>query len=271
MPWLLVDKNTKGIVQFAADFKIFGVRCFWLGILVQTYRERRLVELFTSGVALFRCKLLSTPTPERSTPLEEHDEVFTKYDTSNAAVFVSREQSICVAKNLTVICEYGQPGSRILVINKNSRKIYSPYRNENVWHLHAIVYLGGDYFLVSTGDTIKALDLFKITALECRRVRRVQHRLAGYTAMHMHDKDCWVGSDFSERANFIMNMSEGKKYYLPKDSLLEYVIHVDSINTTKMQIITRRLGKFKGHSLIFCTLRKKFLASNRIDINAYCK
>lgn len=160
----------------------------------------------------------------------------------------------------------------MLVVVNSEHAIYQPYQKiVGVQHIHAIATLKAPYFLVSTGDTSKRLDLFRITGEECTLIRCISSSLAGYTAIHVKDHEVWVGSDFSERANFISNLSTETyaetNYYLPKNCVREFIISISSYDESRLLVVTARLNQTYGHALIFCRLQREFIAANKIEID----
>jgi hypothetical protein len=165
---------------------------------------------------------------------------------------------------LTVAAEHGEPGARILVVDSGRARVFDPY-GASVWHLHALVHLRDDLYAVSTGDATKALDVMRITSDRCELLERLVHHCGGFTGMSVHAGALWVGSDLSERANFIAPLT-GPRYFLPRDCVREYVIRLRSTGPTRLEVITKRLRTGQGHALVFCTATRKFIAANPIEV-----
>lgn len=260
-----MNMSDKGIVRYARNFTIFGVNAFYIGILVKTCREGRLLELAASLCHHVQNFFSGVEDPREATDESTYCDLIYAFDLKRERFF-ARRQGVWSGNGMTVACEYEQPGARIMVLHNGNARIFRPYAGTGVWHLHALAHLGGDHFAVSTGDTIKALDIFRITPSECTLLRRAVSRLAGYTAMLNHNGSLWGGSDFTERPNFLTMPDEGRKYFLPKSCIKEYVTHITALDADRLLVFSRRLGTLQGHALIFCTAERKFTACNAIDV-----
>jgi hypothetical protein len=268
----MIEHNAeKSIIKHASRFRLIGINLFLLGIFWQTVREGRLLELFISTWYMLNYWIRPVKNPDADTGVSRFQQVFYKFDSPDHGVLVARSEGIYSNRHTTIACEYGWPGARILVLHGGREHIFNPYINQGVWHLHAIAYLGNSEFAISTGDSKKILDIFTITPSSLIFRRRVVRFCGGYTGMTWHANDLWVGSDLSERANFIASISCGKKYFLPRDCIREYVINLRTLNDSLLLIITKRLHTYRGHALIFCTTTRRFVASNSIEITEFSR
>lgn len=263
---------TKGIVDFANKFTLFGFHAFYIGILIQCVRERRVRELLATGLRMFWYWVKPVPTPKSITNLTRYLEIHERFSLHQDTPLIARRQAVWRDGDMMIAGEYGKPGARLLVIVNSEQVIYRPYQKSvGVQHIHAIARLEGPYFLVSTGDTSKRLDLFKITGKECTLLSCISPSLAGFTAISVVENEIWVGSDFSERANFISKMSAHTyaetTYYLPKNCVREFVISISPYDENRLLVVTARLNQTYGHALIFCRIDHEFIAANKIQID----
>jgi hypothetical protein len=135
---------------------------------------------------------------------------------------VVRREAVWLDDGRLILGEYGE-GARIACITARSCFMGDHYRQEAGFrHIHAIQRYGGPgEFLVSTGEAQKVLDLWVANHGEVRFVRRLRRRLAGYTAAVEVNGECYFGSDFSLRPNFIETLG-GAKYFFPQKA---YKLH----------------------------------------------
>ena len=128
----------------------------------------------------------------------------------------ARCESICQGPGFLLIGEYGED-SRLAYVTPRSCAVSDYYRRiRGVRHIHSIVRgkTAGE-FLVSTGDTRKLLDLWSASGDDLRFVKRLRHRLAGFTAGAAVGGELYFGTDFSGRPNYIETLC-GSKYFFPR-------------------------------------------------------
>lgn len=253
-----------GIVAKAEKWRHSGL--FYPMILWYTLLSGRFFELFISGWPLLLLPFLRRQAIQKATHVDTFIELFKVFDLGTGFL-VARDDLIATSGTTFVAGEYGQPGARILVRQGSQQRIYSPYSNDKgVWHLHAMLPVGGNRYLVSTGDRKKYLDVISIDLNGCEILERIHSHIGGHTAMCHHGDAIWLGSDFSERANYVCSLGSRKKYYLPTVCLKHYVVHLESLDADRLLIITARLGTSTGYALIFSVETKRFLAGNPIAI-----
>jgi hypothetical protein len=257
-----------GILVEAKKFDFFGVRVLWLGIIWHAIKERRMAELLISAWWMVLYQIKKPAEPPEKTQLNEFSLRFTRFNLPDGISLLARQCGICRwGANNIVACEYGEPGARILLVQDGAASVSCPYaQNRRVWHIHAIAHLGGNQYLVSTGDSAKLLDVVSIGPHGSEILKRLVSHCGGYTSMLRCCGETWVGSDLSERANFIATIPDRGKYFLPPQSTKEYVIHLQSIPNDQLLVITRRLHTRNGHALKFCTKTRRFVAENEISI-----
>lgn len=260
----------KGITTRAANFAPLGIRSKAIGLLWYTIRERRLIELFVSLFYVLQSAIATKRVVTRETRVKSYDEVFQHYTLADGRQLVARRNSIVERADTLIAGEYGQPGARIFYRSAGTEILFEPYADDpGVWHIHAILPLAEGRFLVATGDSKKYLDIMEIDAANCRVRKRIERFCAGYTGLARHGDDIWVGSDFSERANFIKRLGDSRKHFLPAACAKNYVVGLDSVDPSHVLVVTRRLNSFAGYALLFDTVGRAFVAGNPIAIGEW--
>ncbi len=262
----------KGIVDFANEFHIFGIRAFYVGILIQCFRERRVWELVVTGFRSVLYWANPVTIPRQTTHLRQFQEVHERLPIGDSTHLIARRQAVSRENGLLIAGEYGKPGARLLVVSQGTGQVYQPFQGDTgVQHIHAIANLKGPYYLISTGDTSKRLDVLRISDNECTLTKTIFSSLAGFTAISVVDDEIWLGSDFSERVNFIARLSSNLDlcftYYLPRNCVREFVISISPYGQHELLVITARLNQSYGHALIFCRKNNEFVSANRIEID----
>lgn len=256
--------KNKGIIY--SNFKRPNMLLLPFFILFNTIRERRVVELIYG----IYCFLVHWPSPVnliKKQVLEKESLSFLFAEDEVSMSF--RKETIHQEDGITIVGEYdNKPGARVVYKDANTTRIFNPYVNdEKVYHIHSICKKNDDLFYVSVGDTAKYLDIFKINKNECTHKARIKKRLAGYTAITHINGVFFAGSDFSYRPNFIINLTTQIKYFLPKKAYIEYVYSIDNINTDRIEITTKRLGKKQGSLLIFNVITNRFESVQSISFS----
>lgn len=253
----------KGILSQENKILLFGINLIFLQIIFGVIREKRIIEFLWGLYCFIRYKPSPIINYKINLNLVEH---------SNFKVINANNNSIVCRswhydKNFKIFLEYGQPGSRFIYSNNGSTIIYTPYRdNDGVYHIHNILNLEGDRYLVSTGDSCKYLDEYIINSEKCIRVKRHLIFLGGFTASIKINNNILLGTDFSYRPNYIYNFNTKEKYFLPKQAWLEYIIEIKNLKDDLICIITKKLNTNLGHKIVFCTLTKKYLKALQVSI-----
>ncbi|MGO2338991.1 MAG: hypothetical protein ACTH5M_00145 [Psychrobacter sp.] len=260
-----IPHEGKGILNPKYAIKIMGFNFLALQILLGVIRERRVVE-FSWGLYCF-----SRYRPKKIINYEIDLE---KIEFSMlTSLCINKENLICRSVSCNglekVYAEYGQPGARLVYTSSDSNNIYDPYRNDlGIYHIHDIINIENDRYLVSTGDSNKYLDEFIINANHCKLVKRHLTHLGGFTSSIKIKGTVFFGTDFTYRPNYILNFNSGKKYFLPKQAWLEYVINirVESESSNTLTVITKKLNYAIGHQIVFCLISNKFISAIKISV-----
>jgi hypothetical protein len=256
----------KGIIRRARGFSLFGIRAFWFGLVWYCWKERRVYEAAVSAVELVVLSLHRVPVPHRLTNVRQFTQRFIRFHISGSPELVAREQAVCAIDGGVIACEYGQPGKRVLFRCAEGDSISNFYQEDDrVWHLHAATSVNDHQVLISTGDSRKCLDQLTLSRGRLPSFRRLRRRMAGFTAMARIGTTVWCGSDFSERANYLLNLETQRKHYLPHAAVREFIIHIEACSEGLL-VVTRRLHHPFGHALVFSIRDGRFAACNRIDV-----
>ena len=260
-----IPHEEKGILNPKYAIKIMGFNFLALQIFLGLIRERRVIE-FSWGLYCF-----SRYRPKK---IIDYEIDLKKIEFSIFInLCINKENLICrsVSSNgfEKVYAEYGQPGSRLVYMSEDSNNIYDPYKNDRgIYHIHDIISIENDRYLVSTGDSNKYLDEFIINSNHCKLVKRHLTHLGGFTASAKVKDTLFFGTDFAYRPNYIFNFNSGKKYFLPKQAWLEFVINirVEAECSDTLTVITKRLNCDTGHQIIFCLISNEFISAIKISI-----
>jgi hypothetical protein len=173
----------------------------------------------------------------------------------------ARSESIWDEGTHLIIGEYGE-SSRIAHVTNNSCAINDHYRRvPGVRHIHSIEKHGkSGEFLVSTGDSRKFLDLWTARGGEVDFVRRISKHLAGFTAAITVNGECYFGTDFSGRPNWIETL-RGAKYFFPQKAYRLHVTDFQAVLDRYILAINTELVVVGGRKTlsVFDTVSRSFL------------
>lgn len=260
-----IPHEEKGILNPKYEIKIMGFNFLALQIFLGLIREKRFIEFYW-GLYCF-CRYHPNKIIDYEIDLKKIE--FSIF----VSLYINEESLICRSVSCNglekVYAEYAQPGSRLVYISSDSKNIYDPYKNDlGVYHIHDIINIENDRYLVSTGDSNKYLDEFIINGHHCKLVKRHLTHLGGFTASIKIKGTIFFGSDFSYRPNYILNFNSGKKYFLPKQAWLELIIsiRIGAECSDTLTIITKELNCNIGHKIIFCLISNKFVSAIKLSI-----
>jgi hypothetical protein len=176
----------------------------------------------------------------------------------------ARIEGIMFSGALLIVGEYGNPGKRIAIVSQQSCMINEYYEtNCSVKHIHSICGASdAGLILVTTGDTAKYLDLWALSDGDIRLVKRVKKLLAGYTAMLRMSDECFLGTDFSSRPNYLMVFENDiKKFAFPIESYCMYVSRLVPYMNRYIACLSKDLKCFGNrHALsVFDIEQKEFV------------
>ncbi|MCB2153361.1 hypothetical protein KQI84_00615 [bacterium] len=180
-----------------------------------------------------------------------------------------RRQSIVEQDGYLILGEYGDASGRLAVVTQEDCTIEDYYnRIKGLRHIHLIHPTGvRGLFYVTTGDSVKRLDIWELTDDGTLQFRGCQEkRLAGYTDCVRLNGCVFFGSDFSSRPNFLKELNAAR-HFLPARAFKTYVASLDVVQDRYILICSKNVTR---HDLggwfltIFDTERREFIACHSI-------
>lgn len=209
-----------------------------------------------------------------------HEDLSAVFGKSHAVAYLppdfaaARLEAVCQVRGLLVIGEYARPGKRIAVISSTSCLINDFYEKDpSVIHIHAILAIGRKgHLLVSTGDTAKYLDLWRIVGNEMRFLKRIVHSMAGHTTMGGCGTRTFCGTDFSHRPNYLEVIEEcaRTKIPFPQPAYSMHSVRTLTWNQHYLAILSHELDSFGGRFAlsILDTRTRKFVFCDYVPYSA---
>jgi hypothetical protein len=244
----------------------YGVYCdiFYRPSLVQTYpawKPQAILEnfklLLSTKEVLFRDDIINI----------FGDDYAVRY--LPECFFGARMESIIFDRKFLVIGEYGDPGKRVAFVTQQSCVVNEFYNEDAaVRHIHS-VYKSPDSrdIIVTTGDNAKYLDLWEIQNSSIIFNRRLKKRLAGQTAILKVGNEYYLGTDFSNRTNYIENL-DGRKFIFPKKACKMYVTRFQQYQDRYIASLNKELPRLGGRYTlsIFDVEQKEFVYCDYHDV-----
>ena len=175
-----------------------------------------------------------------------------------------------ITKNGFVIGEYAENSSRIFV-NNNGRYITHQFygSDSGVRHIHSILQYDG-YAFISTGDSNKYLDKYRIVNGDLSFDSRVLRHLGGFSACCVVDGMCFFGSDFSERPNYIFFLEKRRKFFFPCPAYTQFCALMLSFHNRYIFCLNRSILIPNRKTIsIFDTKRSTFVYCKEYSGNEY--
>ncbi len=174
----------------------------------------------------------------------------------------TRLEAIVCTPDFLIIGEYGDRAKRLALVTKASCVMSDHYEDDPlVDHIHAVYKLrSSEAVFITTGDTARALDLWRLREGRLEFQRRLKSRMAGYTAIMEAGGRCYFGTDFSSRPNYIETLG-GLKYFFPQKAYKMYVLSFRQYQDRYLLSINRRISALGGGSTlsVFDTVQKEFI------------
>ncbi len=113
---------------------------------------------------------------------------------------------------------------------------------------------------MATGDTAKYLDEWTIQNQKVAFNKRLKPALAGHTAIISVGGHFYLGSDFSNRPNYIERM-DGKKFFFPEQAYKMYVLKFKKYQDRYIISLSKELPCFGARYSIsvFDTQKEEFV------------
>lgn len=178
----------------------------------------------------------------------------------------ARSQTIVCLNGYLLIGEYGEgvQVSRIALITSTSCIINDFYTHySSIRHIHSIYSQNLQEILITTGDSSKFLDMWRIDNQEIVFVKRIKCSLAGYTAITRINNTYYFGTDFSNRPNYIEKLN-GDKYFFPLKAYKEWVLTFYTFSDRYIISVNRPVLSFEKSIAIFDTFNNEFVLCDNL-------
>lgn len=147
----------------------------------------------------------------------------------------------------TIAGEYGEDRARLFLLTEERSTVCDYYdREPGVRHIHFVHALDERRFLVSTGDSKRVLDVWRIADGHLRLERRLMSRLAGFTSVATLGGETYLGTDFSSRPNYLLRLSDRRKFFLPKEAFLKWIWLIEPVENRFLVIGSQALDPIGG-------------------------
>ncbi len=181
------------------------------------------------------------------------------------ANFTARIHSLASSDVWMVIGEYSETSARLFYLNSKICIPLDTYlRLDGVAHIHSILKISESELAISTGDSMKVLDLWAISSMGMKFKRRILKKYAGFTTCAVVSGKNYFGSDFSQRPNYIYRLNDGRKWPYPSQSFRKYSVQWKVVDDRYIVSLNKDLEIFGGEKAlsIFDTKCEEFVASN---------
>lgn len=179
-----------------------------------------------------------------------------------------RSESIVQDEDGLIVGEYAERRARLAYATRESCFVSDYYDHvPGVRHIHSLLGYGNSgEILVATGDSRKVLDLWVAADRKLRFVKRIRTSLAGYTAAIEVNGDCYFGTDFSSRPNYIETL-EGEKYFFPKKAYKMSAITFHSFAGRYIVALSGDMPQFGDRKTlsVFDATRREFIFCEYLD------
>jgi hypothetical protein len=118
--------------------------------------------------------------------------------------------------------EYAAHSSRIFLKEHEEFSVCHFYQNDpGVRHIHSIL-RSGETIFISTGDSNKYLDRWRLRNGHLEFEKRIFHTLGGFTTCCNVNEKHFFGTDFSERPNYIFCLESQEKWFFPRPAYTQH-------------------------------------------------
>jgi hypothetical protein len=166
-----------------------------------------------------------------------------------------------------VVAEYGDRAARVFHLSEKTCRVSNFYAADpRVRHLHSLL-TAGDELYVSTGDSARYLDLWRLSADGPVFVRRARRALCGFTTCANLDGDSYFGSDYSGRPNFLYAYKANRRYFFPMPAYLQICRYMTAFRERYLICLNGDLHAFGGQQSmsVFDTKAKQFVIAEPLS------
>jgi hypothetical protein len=160
---------------------------------------------------------------------------------------VLRLHSVAEVGRYTVAGEYGEGDPRLFLMDDAACRASTRYCGVGgVRHIHCIHPLSEDRFLVTTGDSLRVLDLWRIEAGALRFERRILRFFGGFTAAVAARGRTYLGSDYSGRPNYLWRLEDGRSFFLPRACFRMFIDRMEVVDDRFIVVVCKTLDTAGG-------------------------
>lgn len=173
----------------------------------------------------------------------------------------ARREAIARAPGVAVIGEYGEARKRLCLVTAAGCHVATVYEDDpRVRHIHAVFAAGDGEVIVTTGDSARYLDRWRIEGPQLVFVRREARSLAGHTAIARVGGRLFLGSDWSSRPNHI-ETDDGRRYPVPRPASYMYAVAFHVPDGRHLVTLHTSLSVFGGRRAVsvFDTQARRFV------------
>jgi hypothetical protein len=175
-----------------------------------------------------------------------------------------RLHTVAEIGELTLAGEYGEGSARIFVMDDVQCSVTHYYNNRaGVRHIHCIHAISDDAFVITTGDSQRSADLWRIEDGKIRFDRTILRLFGGFTAATRAGGHDYFGSDYSGRPNYLWRMADGKKFFLPSAIFHYFVDNMFTVEDRYIVVVAKQLDTAGGgrKAALFDTEIGRFVTS----------
>lgn len=173
----------------------------------------------------------------------------------------ARRESIARAPGIAVVGEYGEGCRRLCLITADDCHVATRYEDDpRVRHIHAVFVAGDGEVIVTTGDSARYLDRWRVDGARLVFVRRQARSFAGHTAIARVGGRLFLGSDWSSRPNHI-ETDDGHRYAVPRPASYMYAVAFHVPDGRHLVTLHTSLSVFGRHCAVsvFDTQARRFV------------
>jgi hypothetical protein len=153
-----------------------------------------------------------------------------------------RSHGACKVGEYTVVGEYGERAARLFLLSGDEMSACDDYMHcPGVRHIHCVHPIDDSRFLVSTGDSARFLDRWVIERGKLRVEKRLMRYFGGFTAAARVGDEIYLGTDFSGRPNYLMRLSDHRRFYLPAIAFRQWIVRMEAIAGRYILVLSKEL------------------------------
>ena len=143
-----------------------------------------------------------------------------------------------------VIGEYADKSARLFIKDMDDFSVIDFYQNDpGVRHIHSIICNNKTLF-ISTGDSKKYLDQWKLSDGKLVFERRMLDNCFGGFIAHCKIQDIFFGSDYSHRLNYIYCLETSEKNFFPNPAYKQWCAFMLPVNNRYIVCINQNMPGF---------------------------